>query len=210
MSWELTEISWHYPFMIKLFIYIFFFALFWLFYYFFNHYIFFAKLKKHIKIFKNLWTATTSNAEIGPIIDQQLNKANNPQIKDLYRAFSALAAAPTVGGGLHAQKLKREIDYFLDRRKLQIKGLAIALVFSMAGLMLMEINILVTDIGILSRTPTFSLITQWLSQNFHSNLFYPLAFALLETFLALWLINSVKKLRLWLDHEWANLQKETL
>lgn len=149
--------------------------------------------------------AKTSDMEIGIIIDRQLNKTKNHQIKDLYCAFSALMAAPSSISGLSAQKHKREIDYFLDRRKSQIKGLAIVLVFSIAGIILMEIKTLMTEIEYLSRTPKLSIIIPWLSQNFHYNLFYPLAFALAETFLAFWLINSVKKLRLWFEREWANL-----
>jgi hypothetical protein len=211
MGWDLAEI-WEYSVVIKCFIYIFFFAFIWLFYYFFNHYILVAKLKKHFKLFGKLRTVKMPDTEIGPIIDQQLNKAKNPQIKDLYRAFSALTGAPLSDSEHLAQKHKREIDYFLAKRKLQLKGLAVVLIFSISGLILVGIKELVVNIDMwYTLTSKFTLhqMISNLSLNFHYNLFYPLAIALAEAFLVVWLINSIKKLRLWLDREWANLLEES-
>jgi hypothetical protein len=209
MSWELTDVSWHYPFMIKFFIYIFTFSLFWLCYYFLNHYILVARLKKHIKIFRNLQMAKTPDTEIEAIIDQQLKKTKNPQIKDLYLAFSALSTTPSAAGEHLVQKHKREIDYFLSRRELQIKGLAIVLVFSMFGLILMEAKLLLFSISQAHIYKNLSNFLSAIDTDFYHNLFQPLAFSLPETFLVFCLINSLKKLRLWLDHEWANLIEES-
>ncbi|MDH5384373.1 MAG: hypothetical protein OEY18_06665 [Candidatus Aminicenantes bacterium] len=150
--------------------------------------------------------AKTPESEIGEILDKQLKKAKNPQIKNLYRSFSALVTGPSAACEHAAQKHKREIDYFLAKRELQIKGLAIVLIFSMAGLILMEIKVLSTVIDCwytVYITPKLSQVLLAVSQNFHFNLFQPLVLALAETFLVFWLINRVKKLRLWLDCEWA-------
>jgi hypothetical protein len=94
---------------------------------------------------------------------------------------------------------------------LQIKGLAIVLFFSMAALILVSMKIwsLNTIYGCkVSGNITLSSLLPGLLEDFLYNISYPLTFALAETFLVFWLINSVKKLRLWLDHEWASLLEE--
>ncbi len=200
--------SWDYPLMIKPFLFIFLFALLWLYFYFHHHYVLVFKFKKQFKFFINLLLAKKPEEEIGEILDKQLKKAKNPQIKNLYRSFSALVTAPVAARENAAQKHKREIDYFLAKRELQIKGLAIVLIFSMAGLVLMEIKVLSTVIDYwytVNITPKLSQVLSAVSMNFHFNLFQPLALALAETFLVFWLINHVKKLLLWLDCEWAIL-----
>jgi hypothetical protein len=166
-------------------------------------------LKKHFKFFRKLQEAKKSDKDSEPINVKQPKNVNNPQIKELCRAFYALTTVPITTVAHSIQKSKREINYFLDRRKLQIKGLIIVLVFSMAGLILMEIRRLLTEIGYLSKSLTSHIVIPWLSNNFHYNLFTPLFFALVETFLAFWLINSVHKLNLWFNREWTDLLEET-
>ncbi len=208
MTWNLWENSWDYPLIIKPFLFIFWFALLLLYFYFHHHYVLVFKFKKQFKFFSNLLLAKTPEGEIGEILVKQLKKAKNPQIKNLYRSFSALVTAPSAVRDNAAKKHKREIDYFLAKRELQIKGLAIVLIFSMAGLILMEIKVLSTVIDYwytVYITPKLSQVLSAVSRNFHFNLFQPLALALAETFLVFWLINRVKKLLLWFDCEWAIL-----
>lgn len=164
-----------------------------------------VKLKKHFRFFRKRQEVKITGKESEPIIVKQPKNVNNPQIKELYKAFYALNTEPITSVAPSIQKSKREINYFLDQRKLQIKGLIIVLVFSMAGLILTEIRRLLTEIGYLSKSLTSQIVIPWLSNNFHFNLFTPLFFALVNTFLAFWLINSMHKLSLWLNREWTDL-----
>ena len=64
MTWDLSEIPWDYPLMIKPFLLIFMFALLWLYFYFHHHYVLVFKLKKQFKFFRIILMAKTPETEI--------------------------------------------------------------------------------------------------------------------------------------------------
>ncbi|MDH4272749.1 MAG: hypothetical protein OEW18_12330, partial [Candidatus Aminicenantes bacterium] len=100
--------------------------------------------------------------------------------------------------------------HFLLKRALHLKSVAISAAFSLAGLILFCFHyaiLFITPLFEIKTNPPLADVITEIHLVF-GGAFPFLVIALAEAFLALWLVNSIKKMRLRLDVIWAGFLEE--
>jgi len=209
MEFSLVEIEYYMPIPVKSFILVFWIFLLCLPYLVVSHDVLLFRIKKHVANFRKKWLARIHDVETVQHFAQQEKRISQPLIKEFYRSLVKLINASAESRDLAVKAYELEIDYYLTKRELHLKILAVVLVFSMAGLSLVGVKIILFDepqqwFSVMSEPRLAQLFTnlQW---DFHNWIFYPLLIALAETFLVFWLIVAKKKMALRLHREWTAL-----
>lgn len=202
--------GWNYPMGMRFFIIIILFVMLWLPYLLAAHALLFHQINKSSARLRFRWRDEKNGFDVAAYCASISAKRRNRPIRDYFLSLAEKTSVPVERRNPADPRPRMEIDRFLDKRELHLRGLAIVVVFSLAGLLLFcfyYVVLWITPLFAVNSNPTIAKVIVEIHLVF-GHAFVPLAIGLTEAFLSFWLINGLKKMRLRLDDVWAGFLEE--
>jgi len=202
--------GWNYPAGMRFFIIVILFVMLWLPYLIAVHVLLSYQIKKFSTRLRLKWRDDKNGFDIDAYRVSISAKKRNRPIRDYFLSLAEKISVPIEVRNPANPRPRMEIDRFLAKRELHLRGLTIVVVFSLAGLLLFcfyYVVLFITPLFAVRTNPTIADVIVEIHLVF-GHAFVPLAIGLTEAFLSFWLINGLKKMRLRLDDVWAGFLEE--